>query len=177
MRLRIRPQSESGTTLLVSLWSLLIILLALTVYMRLTVNHNQLAARSEVWNACMPVLEAGVEDALTHCFYNSTNMPSNGWLVSSNRCSRTNSVGDGHYEVSISTNAPFDIVSTGYYPMPGSSRFVSRKVKVVTEPQPLFDIAIIARNGISMNGNPVLVDSFNSSDPTRSTNSRYDPAK
>jgi|SRR6266850_671960 len=177
MRLPSHPSSQRGNTLLVTLWTLFLIAFGLAVYLRLAVNNNQLAARSQVWNACLPVLEAGIEEALTHCFVNSSNMISNGWTLSNGRCFRTNSLGEGYYEVTVSTNEPFDILSTGYYPMPGSSTYVSRKVKVITQPEPVYALGIVARNGIHFNGNTVRVDSFNSMDPARSTNGRYDPAK
>src|SRR3954463_7754932 len=123
MRLRSERCAQRGNTLLVTLWTLFLIAFGLAIYLRLAVNNNQLAARSQVWNACMPVLEAGIEEALTHCYSNSTNMLSNGWSLSNGRCSRTNVIGEGYYDVNISLNEPFDVVATGYYPMPGSSKY------------------------------------------------------
>lgn len=37
--------------------------------------------------------------------------------------------------------------------------------------------AIMVKEGVNLNGNNVLVDSYNSSDPSRSTNGQYDPTK
>lgn len=53
--------------------------------------------------------------------------------------------------------------------------FVPRAVWVRTHKYPLFEGALAADGQIDMNGNNVLTDSFDSSDPTRSDNGRYKP--
>ena len=53
-------RTAQGHTLLVALFTLLIIGMALLTYLQLQTNANQLVVRSQVWNACMPVLEAGI---------------------------------------------------------------------------------------------------------------------
>jgi len=166
-----------GHTLLVALFTLLIIGVALLTYLQLQTNANQLVVRSQVWNACMPVLEAGIEEALEHCSYNPSNLMSSGWTLIGNRCYRTNTVGEGYCVVNISTNAPFDIISIGSWPMPGSSTYVSRTVRVTTTPVPVYKLAMQSKTQIHMNGNKVRVDSYDSRDPLKSTNGRYDPAK
>src|SRR5207302_1167048 len=42
---------------------------------------------------------------------------------------------------------------------------------------PLFAAAVAARQGISLNGNNVVIDSFDSADTNYSTGGLYDPAK
>jgi hypothetical protein len=77
----------------------------------MTMNQNQMTARSQVWNQCIPILEAGIEEALTHCNLNyETNMLSNGWQDLYGQYAKTNWVGKslglskemGYYEVAIS---------------------------------------------------------------------------
>jgi len=169
---------QSGNTLMATLCVTIIIGLALVGYLRLTTSQHRLTVRSQVWNSCMPVVEAGIDEALTHCTYNySTNMKSNGWVKRGLNYVKTNGVGDGYYDVEISISLPYEITSRGYYPMPDKSTFVSRVVHVTTTNMGLFTGALLVRNDIDLNGNSVLTDSFDSQDDTKSTNARYDPTK
>src|ERR1044071_2167552 len=108
---------EQGGILMVSLWTMLVIGIALLTYLQLAKNQNQLVVRSQVWNQAIAVTEAGIEEALSHIAINySSNMVSNGWSLSStNTYYRTNSVGEGWYSVSITTNRPYTIISSGNY--------------------------------------------------------------
>src|SRR6266516_3814502 len=80
------PRSHArlqGNTLAATLCATVIVGLALICYLRLATNQNQLIVRSQVWNNCMPVVEAGIEEALAHLSANyATNMVSNGWIQS-----------------------------------------------------------------------------------------------
>jgi len=48
-------RSKSGSILIVTLCSMMIIGLALLTYLTLGKNQNQLVFRSQVWNACLPI--------------------------------------------------------------------------------------------------------------------------
>src|SRR6266704_4806677 len=95
---RIR-RSDAGNILVVTMCATVIIGLDLITYLRLVVNQNQLITRSQVWNACMPILEAGIEEALAHCeaSYNTTNMTSDGWVQSGSVVTPTNWLDDCYY--------------------------------------------------------------------------------
>jgi hypothetical protein len=54
---------------------------------------------------------------------------------------------------------------------------IARAVCVKVSNSSLFGGAMVAKNGIDLNGNNILTDSFDSSDPAKSTNGQYDPAK
>lgn len=152
--------------------------LALTTYLKLVSGQNQMVTRSQVWNSCMPILEAGIEEALTHCQYNYvTNMVSNGWTVFNSTYVKSNQVGEGFYLTAISQSTPYEIVSRGYLPMPGSDSYVTRTVRVQTAPQGIFTGAMIMRNTINLNGNDVRSDSYDSEDPNKSTGTAYDASK
>ncbi len=170
-------RSEQGHTLLVACLTMIIIGLALVTYLELQTNANQLVVRSQVWNACLPVAEAGIEEALEHCSYNPSNLLSSGWSLVGNRYYRTNTVGEGFVVVNLSTNAPHDIVAIGSYPMPGTAAYVSRTVKVTTAAVPVFKLAMLSKTTVYMNGNKIRIDSYDSGDPAKSTNGRYDAAK
>src|SRR5262249_4673187 len=149
-------------------------------------NQNQLVVRSQVWNAALPVAEAGAEEALTHCYNDFGNLAANGWSLSGSQYIKTNAVSDGgqsgvatlrrnngYYGVSISTTRPFVVTSTGSYPMPGRDVFVSRTIQITASNQGVFSAAIVVKDVIDMNGNDVLTDSYDSTDPTKSTLGMY----
>jgi hypothetical protein len=181
-RLSSTRHAERGSILLVSLCSMMIIGLALLTYLQLGKNQNQLVFRSQVWNACLPMAEAGLEDALNHCAWNYTNWVSNGWALSAtNSYYRSNTISPGWYLVHIATNSTgtnqVTITSTGYYPMPGSPDYVPRTVQVKAYAVPSYKFAMMSKHGVDFNGNNCRIDSYDSRDPAKSTKGLYDSAK
>lgn len=59
----------------------------------------------------------------------------------------------------------------------GQGSYVRRKVQCTTTNVPTFTKAIVAKNTIDMNGNNVRSDSYDSTNPSFSTNGRYDENK
>lgn len=184
MKLRLSPHgSKHGTVLLVALCTMLIIGLALLTFLQLGKNQNQLVMRSQVWNACLPLAEAGLEDALNHCAWNHTNWVSNGWTLSNtNTLYRSNSLSSGWYRTIIATNSLVSnivtITSTGFFPMPGDNGTqIPRTVRVLALKLPQYRFAMYGKTMIDFNGNGCKVDSFDSSNPAKSTGGLYDPAK
>ncbi len=170
-----RPQ---GSVLIVTICITAIIGLALTSYLLLATNQNQLTTHSQVWNSAMPVAEAGIEEALTHLSRNYIiNMEASGWVLSGGQYVKSNSIGEGNYQVTISQSLPYTIISTGYAPMPGGSAYVSRSVQVTTQNQNAFTGALIIQSTINLNGNNVATDSYDPREPAKSTNGAYDSAK
>ncbi len=156
--------------------------LALVTFLTLAMNQNQLVVHTQVFNASLPTAEAGIEGALNHCGWNSTNWVSNGWALSpTNTLYRSNTVAEGWYRVDIDTNGlvtnVVTITSTGYFPMPGSSIDVPRTVQVKALIIPTYKFAMLARSHVRFNGNGTRIDSYDSRDPLKSTLGFYDPAK
>jgi hypothetical protein len=76
-----RPQ---GSALLLALLTAFVICITLTTYLYLVSNQNRSVMRSMAWNSTIPVVEAGIEEALTHVNHvGSTNLASNGWSAMS----------------------------------------------------------------------------------------------
>lgn len=174
-------RAEQGNILIVTMCTMMVTGLALLTYLQLGKNQNQLVARSEVWNACLPIAEAGLEDALSHCGWNPSNWVSSGWsLTSSNTLLRSNSLAEGWYRVIIATNRLVSnqvvITSTGYFPMRGGGGDVSRSVQVVAARLPIYRYAIYGATEISFNGNGIRVDSYDSRDPLKSLFGMYNAA-
>jgi hypothetical protein len=109
--------------------------------------------------------------------YNDSNLVSNGWQSQGTQYRLTQPLGDGKFTVSISKAWPAEIISEGFFPMPASSKLVSRRIRVGTTNVSVFFSALNVRASIELNGNNVLVDSYDSSDDKKSTNGKYDPLK
>src|SRR5438093_8855178 len=73
-------QGQSGHVLFISLVTAGVIGIALCAYLNLIGSQNNFNARSQAWNLCMPVVEAGLEEALAHINTPSTtNLATQGW--------------------------------------------------------------------------------------------------
>ena len=65
----------SGNTLLLCVVMMGLIAFLLVVYLTLVKNQNAVTARSQGWNSAMPIIEAGLEDALAHInMHGATNL-------------------------------------------------------------------------------------------------------
>src|SRR2546425_1191208 len=74
--------TQSGSALTVVLITGAVIGITLTSFMTLVNAHNRATVRSQSWNACIAVVEAGIEDAMGHCAHDYiTNMAANGWTL------------------------------------------------------------------------------------------------
>jgi hypothetical protein len=156
-----------------------IISLALLAYLTLIREDNHSTQRSQCWNECVAVMEAGIEDALTHLNSSGvTNLAVDGWTASGGQYSLQRVVASNYYIVSISTSVPPVITATGFVQIPlFFDKYVARAVECDTRRQGIFSKAILAKESIDLRGNNVNTDSFISSDPAYSTNGRYDPNK
>jgi hypothetical protein len=177
--MRIRTTNEQGSALLVSLATASLIGITLAAYLNLVSAQNTSILRSQAWNGTMPVLEAGVEEALTHLYHNGmTNLAINGWIDGGDQYSKFRKIGDGWVFVTISNINPPVIYARGYASVPLQRYgFVERTVKVDTRRDSLFAKGIVAQGEITLNGNNVVVDSFDSIDPNSSSNGLYVASK
>ena len=79
MRIRISC-ARHGSVLLTALLTTVIIGLALGSYLWVVSNQNQSVMRSLAWNSAIPVVEAGLEEALTQLYYTDIDhLSANGW--------------------------------------------------------------------------------------------------
>jgi hypothetical protein len=183
-----KVRNEQGNTLMLTLVMTLTIGTVLASYLGLLASRYKITMRSQSWNAGVPVLEAGLEEALTH-LQNDLNSPTaNGWTLGTISgqpvYSKQRTLPDGsYYLVNIyngavaASNTP-TIYSTGFVPSPlNVGTYISRTAKIIGTNQPLYQFAFAAVTQIQMNGNGVAADSFNSSNPTLSTNGQYDATK
>jgi hypothetical protein len=197
-------QLQGGSVLLLTLLTAWVVGIALASYLTLVANQNRTTYHSLSWNACVPVMEAGVEEALTQIYYNDiTHLGNNEWTYSGadGLFHKTGYLGDdgSYYQVTIQPVDPPVIVSTGYCPAPGftgtpaagqtafgmilanvthasAPPLISRTLRVTTKRLRPGDGGLQAKGRINLNG-PSWLDSFDSSNPQESTNGKYDSAK
>lgn len=179
MRLHHSFRSRSGgQVLLAALAMAMVAGLALVVYMQMANSHFRLTVRSQIWNSCLPVAEAGIEEALAHVNQNHlANKASSGWTLTGSVLVKSNKVEDGYYQVQLSQTVPYEIISRGYYPMPDQSTVLHRTIRVIAEPDAMFVGGLVVKNVIDLKGNNVVTDSYDSSDTAKSTLGQYDPLK
>ena len=201
-RFRGGAKDESGNALMFTVVLTGIIGLILASYLTLVQSQNGANARSQSWNSSMPVVEAGIEDAMAHLNRNGTtngSLLSDGWIATPGGYAVTRALAEGFYTATImnytsgaALNSP-TIESKGYVPMPrllagvqaggglpylaaagGSiTTYLGRGVRVRTVPDFIFTKGIVARDSLDLNGNGIRTDSYDSTDPTASTNGLY----
>jgi hypothetical protein len=195
-----QSRGEKGNVLLLTIVVTGLIGFLLAAYLTLVSNQNQANMRSQCWNSAMPVVEAGIEEALQHLNKNgATNgsLSTDGWSGGGSTYTVTRPLSGGYYTVTIrnyfpgtTTNLPL-IESKGYVVMPlvlasaqgallatagGGQTTVSylgRGVRVQAMQDFVFTKGMVAKDSIDMNGNNIRTDSFDSTDPTASTNGLY----
>src|SRR6185369_7467754 len=133
MRISTAQTKNQGSVLLVTLCSAWVIGIAVVSYLTLVANQNRTTYHSLTWNTWIPVIDSGVEEALTQLNYNNGEglnyAVAHGWTLQTTGCYfRRRSVGaDGSYfSVSIDPNtnaspaAPI-ITSQGFVPAPANT--------------------------------------------------------
>lgn len=187
-----------GNILLVTLVVTGLAGLALITYLGLVSQQTKVTARSQTYQSCLTVAEAGIEDALAHLNKNglgNPDMAAGEWKKVNGIYTVTRDLGDGYYKVSIQTGARPIITSTGYLPAPlafasastgaatgngggkgggnGGAKadtiYLSRTIKVQCRAVGRFTKAIVARSEVQLNGKNVKVDSFDSYNTNLST--------
>lgn len=190
MKTRLHKNLGTGAgALVVTLVICSILSLSIFGYLSLVEQQSKLSARSQAWNAAIAVAEAGIEEGLQHLNANYTNLASQGWSANGAVYSLTNSMADGSsYYVTIDYTTIYPVVTCQSFLSPQSlaslatvgvtsASTLSRKVRVRCYRGSLFLRPLAADEGINMNGNNVMTDSFDSADPLFSTGGRYDPRK
>ena len=168
-------------------------------YLSLIQQQNTLSVRSQGWNLAIAVTEAGIEEGLQVLNSCTNPLASDGWVANGTVYGRTNSMPGGNwYTVALDLTTPTAPVVTArsyinvsaFAAAPSLTMFaaigadstgstiVSRAVRVTCakNPSSLFGAAMVSKHAINMTGN-VQIDSFDSSNPAKSTNGKYDASK
>lgn len=132
--MKIRTQTKNqGGALIVTLLTALVIGVSLASYLTLVSSQNASTMRSLAWNGSLPLVEAGIEEAMSQLHVTCANfkngiaapgagslMTANNWqlLANGDYYKRRNLTADEYYEVTIRPVDPPVIVSYGYVPAP-----------------------------------------------------------
>src|SRR5688572_28594160 len=172
-------RTQQGHTIMITLVVCLVLGVVLLSIIKLANTEGQMTGRSQNWNAVMPIVEAGIEEALTHLKHSPSNRATYGWTFDDQikKYTRTRTFKDGYYKVTISTNWNPVIISHAGVRAPGQSEYtIFRRVRVACTNQPLFTAAIEAISCLDLTGNGIRFDSYDSLDPNHSTSTgNYDP--
>jgi hypothetical protein len=193
-------RSTQGHVLVMVLVVVIICAIALVSYLTLVNSQNRAVARSQGWNSTVPVMEAGVEEALAHLNANiDTGLGVDGWVRIGDYYRMERAAGDSYYVVTITVTNPILplIESRGFTRMPilvqnaNSSFFlatvgmsynrprdgyIGRGVRIIARKNGSLGNAMLSKGRIDIGGT-VRVDSYNSCDSSLSTGGLYDPTK
>jgi len=172
-------RSECGSILVITLVFCTLVGLVLTAYLSMLKSQHKFTYRSQVWNDCVATCEAGIEEAMSHINYSGTtsNFAINGWVFSSGAYRKQRNVNGGFVRMAIDTAIPPTITVTGYLRGPVQTNHIVRALQLKTKLNQRFPHAILARGNVTCNSSGARVDSFDSTDPAKSTAGQYDPSK
>ena len=182
-------RTADGSFLIATMIATAIVGTALVGYLSLLQYQSTSVARSQAWNSAMAVVEAGLEDAMSHINRNGvTNLACDGWQQVGSVYALKRPVGNEHYLVTIANCCPATpmskpiVLSRAYVPIPtpqggaATDACLVRGVQITTRRSSLLSKAMLAKGQITLSGN-TDTDSFNSEDPNWSTSGQYDPSK
>jgi hypothetical protein len=155
-------------------------------------NEYSLNFRSHCWNQALHLAEAAVEIGFAEFNYQykqggSGFQSGRGWTslgggsysksVTNFTDTAGNAVGSLAVTVSGVGTANPQILGVGTTTTVPFGPSVSRAVKVVLAGSSKFPVGILSKSQINLNGNNAYSDSYDSTDPTKSTGGRYDASK
>ncbi len=201
MKIVIIPKvAKLASALLTTLVVLSILSLFVMYYLSLAEQQSNLNARSQAWNMAIAVSEAGVEEGLQQLNNNTFNLTADGWASPSGGIyTMDRTLPDGSsYTVKLDLSYdPFNPTiscranvvpprlaggpPTYYFAQAGAPVLgpstLSRASRVRCTRGNLLIKGMVAKHLIDMNGNDILTDSFDSTDPRYCTAGHYDAAK
>jgi hypothetical protein len=174
MRITLRG-AQRGSALLVTLITTAVIGISLASYLELASFQNRMVLRSQCWNQSVAVLEAGLEEALTHLNKNSTNLSADGWTQTSGiswtggwnfsgtyYTKQRSLDSNSYYTVAVTADSNPTIMAQGCVRSSAPTNWTQRVVRITAAGGAVFSKGLVAKGNVSMNGNNVTVDSFDS---------------
>lgn len=188
---------QAASALLVSLFMITLLAVSVAGYLTYVEQQALLGARAQAWNLALGLSEAGVEEALQHLNVNYANLSVDNWSADGTTyTSPLRTLANGSYTVTIDNSFPYaPVITSRAYVIPPtfaqnaptvmfaavgvdqSTTSLNRAVRVTAARGSLFLASMVAKHGIDLKGNGIVSDSFDSADPAKSTNGRWDPAK
>ena len=190
MKILIRSIKTNGQALLLCLGITVVLGISLVGIFSYTTNQLSAVARSQSWNESLVLAEAGIEDALQEINkYSNTSTPGSSWNTTSatdywlplagNVYYVRRFINSDYYDVYITNSPTAPAIRSQGVKVTGNNfnrRNLTRTVWVQTKSASLFQAGLLAKNGITLNGN-VVIDSFDSQNLLYSTNGQYIASK
>lgn len=178
-RVPMTTRSEKGSVLVIAIIFCALIGLILVAYLSMVKSQHKFTHRAQTWNTCIPLCEAGVEEAMAHINHINTfsNFAINGWVLHGGFYRKERSLNGGIIRMMIDQGVPPVLTVTGYLRAPVQSNLLVRAVRVKTKINLRFPYAMLSKGAVTLSSAGSYVDSFNSSDPAYSTGGEYDPTK
>jgi hypothetical protein len=171
----VSKKREQGSVLVITMVTCGVIGTVLASYLLLISSRYKMTVRSMDWNSSIPVLEAGIEEAMTHLHDDAT-PTANGWTAGTVggqpvHTKRRNFADGSYANVTIynATSTNPMIYSSGFVPAPMHQGYNSRTVRVTTVKPKSFPGGIAATGLVTLSGG-AIVDSYNSCLGSYSTN-------
>jgi hypothetical protein len=183
----IRLSGNSGSALITAAVTAAILSILVAGIVSYLTNEYRLNFRSHSWNQGLHLAEAGIEYGFGQFTYQGNLFQSapSGWDNQGGTYSKsivvTNAANQevGRAVVSVtgvgSLNPQLQAIGTAYEATSPTNS--SRAVKVTLGQSWRFPVGLMSKNTIDMNGNNIYSDSYDSFDPSKSSNSQYDPNK
>jgi hypothetical protein len=173
-----RPRQATGSVLVLALIFCTLICTVLMAYLTMVKHQHKFTHRAQTWNNAIPLAEAGVEEAMAHINHINTtsNFAINGWVLYAGNYRKERSLSGGTIRMAIDQSVPPVITVTGYLRAPVQSNLLVRAVRVKTKINYKFQYGMLGKGTIDVSGGS-MIDSYNSTDPAKSTGGMYDPAK
>jgi len=179
--------SRNGSALVTTMIIIILVSAIVGGVLSLISQDYRLSKESAVWSQSIHTAEAGIEYAMQSFQRGLTNLQQwDSWSNTAAHCYQTNItisdpvVGDAipsFFTVAVDTNT-LTIISTGTITTATSPEPLERTIEVVIEPSEWkpFQFSLLGKGQITHIGN-ASIDSFDSTDPAKSTDGQYDPAK
>ena len=202
MKINNSSRKTSGSAIVVTMFMITLLAVSVAGYLTYVEHQSLLGARSQTWNLALGLSEAGVEEGLQHLNVNYASLSADSWSADGTTYTMSRTLANGSYTVAIDNSnpnaptitsrafvtppsfaqiAPTAMFAAGGVTQPtttgGNTSTINRAVRVTTSKGSLFLASMVAKKGIDLKGNGVTSDSFDSQDPNKSTNGRWDAAK
>jgi len=184
---------RNGHTLLAAAIAAGILSILVGSYLGWITNEYLLSQRSHSWTQALYLAEAGVEVGvaeLSHVYRKNPNQAfhtANGWSTTTNGFSKVinnfiDATGRNIGNIDITVEAVGSeypsVTATGTAWSRGASTSIVRRVRTRLRRNQSLPYGLIVKNKLELSSNnKINVDSFDSSDPSKSTNGLYDPLK
>jgi len=170
---------QAGSILVITLLFCMLVGTVLVAYLSMVKSQHKSTYRAQTWNSCIPLCEAGVEEAMSHInnINTTSNFAINGWVLYNGYYRKERALDGGSVKMVIDQLSPPTLTVTSYLRAPVQSNILTRVVRVKTRVNTRFQYGILSKGSVDLSSAGAYVDSFDSTDTTKSTGGKYDPAK